>query len=98
MHYEKHIHSIFSPIDKPIGGSAGRKCPNLRKLGEATDNILQSINMRKGKIVSVTPIIEGSFNYDHDYGYSVDDKAYGFGYGWGMSSTRALLFIVEYPD
>ena len=97
MHYEQHIQKINTIFENPTSSTVGKAATDLRDLGNEANEILKRINERRGKIVSVTPITKGYFDRNHDYNYDNDD-IYSWGYGWGTSFTRALLYIVEYPD
>ena len=102
MHYEQHIQEIhlsfFEPFKTNNEKISGNIIPNLKDVRKETDCILQNINRRKGKIVSVTPITEGYFDHEHGYSNYAPGVLEGYSYGWGTSPTSALLYIVEYPD
>ena len=98
MHYEQHVQEIDTIFKNPTDNVIGKATTDLDDLRDTADGLLQMINRRKGKIISVTPITQGYFDHGHNFDNYDLDTIYGWGYGWGMSFTRALLYIVEYPD
>ncbi len=87
MHYEQHVVRFKDALSQRTYGMSNDMTPVFNHLRSTTDWILQRINDRSGKIISVIPITEGCYDFNES------DR-----YGWGASFTSAILYIVEYPD
>lgn len=66
---------------------------NAEKLSNDLREAIDELNADGYEVINITPVISGSFDYQHD-----TIASGGYGYGYGFSYTDSLIVVAKKID